>query len=249
MRVLSRKNVTTINYSIMTRKGLSVKYKLKLVTKDVFQDNQYFYQEFILTNGDICVNVAPRYYLDFTLISGEENGCKVSLYVTDVACKRLVNKLKKVAGAFEMYDCGEVDFLVVDQTGTHLIRDIATPITVHLGIQSITFQPILNEAEGKVMMTITSGNVTSCLYVAEFISLYHRLHDLNMPMLAAQLMTYLNVMPFGEERRDFRRSVASEDNIPETTRSYNKISVMGSLIDIENPEGLIAPQVKNNPSW
>lgn len=253
MTRIDREDITTVIYSILTRKGLSVKFKVKLYTKDKNQDEQFYHQEFILQKNKISINLAPRPYLEWVLCHPNSEGAKVVIYVTEVFKQRIVRKLTKIAQAFEAYDDGEIDILTVNATGTHIRSELSGTIKVVVGVQTLLFTPIFNESDSSVKMQIVAEGSEAYISVQDFLCLYYRLRELNFTQFTMQLVNYIGTGPLGHNQIDFRRDKVNQNiDIDDTVRSpsFSKISIMGSLIDIENPTEIIKVDNKNNkPKW
>ena len=130
-----KKDVKTLSLDIIKRNGLSIKFKTKLYYKG-YSDNEYYHKEYIYNQNkqmSINVNLNLNSFIQFNISNNDDN-YKEILIMTEVSRNKFIRKTSKLVGLIEAYESEDIDLLVVDSSGTHILSCFKNESSIEIKI-------------------------------------------------------------------------------------------------------------------
>ena len=239
-----KEDVTAISYELLRRNGFSVKFKVKTRYEGINKQDQYYYKSYLYNSGNkkrTSLTFSPKSYIQFDF--GIDDGRNV-FFLTEVYKNRLVRKLDQLLQLLEAYDCGEIDIIKVDSSGTHISNKFPREIKVSLGNNTAIITTCIREEKMDIGVNIRFNDMSATIALYDFIELMTKLKDINYSMMGMLLLNHLGAPEFGTNETDFRPEKIT--GIENRDKEYDTFSGHKSPLDeLKNKQ----QPVYNKPSW
>ena len=199
-----KEDVTALSYELLRRNGLSVRFRVKTYYDTINKQNNYYYNEYIYNIGSkkrSSIVLCPRSYIQFDF--GTDDG-KNMFFLLEVHKNKFVRKLSQIIQLLEAYDCGEIDIIKVDSTGTHINSKFPKETKFSLGTNTAIVSVGIREEKMDIGVSIQFNDMKATISIHDFLDLMTKLAGINYTYMSMMLLNHIGPPELGSHEYDFR---------------------------------------------